>query len=316
MKNKKNIFKMCSATLALSLGVTVFVPTASYAAITNDKFLSPVTSTDSNITNVDDSMNKTSDFYYKNKLDNKELGSYWRINSLQSKKTTMDLEINSSDIQNLKYSDSQPEYIGENEFKNDTNEEQIMTTATYSHEVRNFVDSTVTKGFQAKGEGAFFKIPILLPDGIQLNAEFNSNDTEKKTTDDIKTLTASPQNIKVPAGKTYKVEVTLHKKNFVGDIDFQGKATNVKSDLNVREMYLGPGFPRPDRYPTYTYDTADMWKDLTNDQKNQITGIKFDDNKNLILNGTAKLKGIYGSKLQVNIFDITNKSTPKLVQVF
>nr|WP_309402721.1 hypothetical protein [Brevibacillus laterosporus] len=109
--------------------------------------------------------------------------------------------------------------------------------------------------------------------------------------------------------------VNLYKKSFEGDIDFTGKATNVNSKLTVNVTYVGPGFPRRDKEQSYTYATADMLKDLTNDQRNQITGISFDNNKNLTLNGKAKIEGIYGSKLQVSVYDITNNAH-RLVQVF
>lgn len=270
----------------------------------------------SNITNVDELMNKISDFYYQNNLAWKEISTYFIADKLKEKKTSMSLDLNASDIKNLIYNDLQPEYVGENEFHNETDQDEPFTTAAYSHTVTDTVSSTVTNGFKIGGSGdTIFKIPILLKDGIKLNAEFNSATSTTNTTTDTKTLTASPQTIKVPAGKTYKVVVNLQKKSFTGDIDFTGKATNVNSKLTVNSAYVGPGFPRQDREQSYTYATADMWKDLTNDQRNQITGISFDNNKNLTLNGKAKIEGIYGSKLQVYVYDITN-NTQRLLQVF
>ncbi|PPA86553.1 toxin ETX [Brevibacillus laterosporus] len=270
----------------------------------------------SNVTNVDEQMNKISDFYYQNNLAWKEISTYYLVDQLKEKKTTMSLDLNASDINNLTYNDLQPEYIGEKEFENKTDQEQTFTTAPYSHTVTDTVSSTVTNGFKIGGSGdTIFKIPILLKDGIKLSAEFNSATSTTNTTTDTKTLTAPSQNIKVPAGKTYKVEVNLQKKNFAGDIDFTGKATNVNSKLTVNAAYVGPGFPRLDKEQSFTYATADMWKDLTNDQRNQITGISFDNNKNLTLNGKAKIEGIYGSKLQVSVYDITNNAH-RLVQVF
>lgn len=270
----------------------------------------------SNVTNVDEQMNKISDFYYQNNLRGKEISTYYYVNQLKEKKTTMSLDLNASDINNVTYNDLQPEYIGENEFKNTTDQDQTFTTASYSHSVTNTVSSTVTNGFKIGGSGdTIFKIPILLKDGIKLSAEFNSATSTTNTTTDTKTLTASPQNIKVPAGKTYKVVVNLYKKSFTGDIDFTGKATNVNSKLRVNASYVGPGFPRLDKEYSFTYATADMLKDLTNDQRNQITGISFDNKKNLTLNGKAKIEGIFGSKLQVSVYDVTNNAY-RLVQVF
>ncbi|WP_369799655.1 ETX/MTX2 family pore-forming toxin [Brevibacillus sp. SKDU10] len=86
---------------------------------------------------------------------------------MKRKKDYYVLRSNASDINNVTYNDLQPEYIGENEFQNTTDQDQTFTTASYSHSVTDTVSSTVTNGFKIGGSGdTIFKIPILLKDGI------------------------------------------------------------------------------------------------------------------------------------------------------
>ncbi|MGC9299167.1 ETX/MTX2 family pore-forming toxin [Bacillus cereus] len=318
--------KLIVTTASLSLALTSFGSITSLAesnnqqnkrievngTTSNSSILSPITS--NIITDVDQQMNKISDYYYNNNLKLKDIGDYYHIIRLENKNTTMSFSLNADDIKNLQYNDLQPQYIGENEFRNTTDQEQTFTTASYSQAVTNSVSSTVIQGFKATSTTSLLKIPILLPEGINLNAEFNSASNTTTTNTTTETLTAPPQNIKVPAGRTYKVEVNLLKKKFTGDIDFHGKGTDVKSNLKVCATYYGPGFPRPTKYPSYTYSTADMWRGLTTEQKKQITGVNFNNNKDLTIDGTTKVEGIYGSNLEVVVYDITNKNIPKMVE--
>lgn len=274
---------------------------------------------DANITNVDAQMDKISDFYFQNELYRKDLPEYpgaYHYLRLDSKKTDMDLDLKTSDLKNMTYSDLHPEYVGENEFDNTHSDiDQTFTTAAYSHQVTNSASTNVSEGFKVGGKSTIFKLPILLTGGIDITAEFNSATSTTNTVTDTKTLTASPQNIKVPAGKKYLVTVDMAKKSFSGDVDFTATGKNVKSKLDMLATYYGPGFPRPNKYPSLTFATADMWKKLSNSQQSQVGGVKFDSGKNLVLNGKAKVNGIFGSKLRVSVYDITDsKLSPKPVQ--
>ncbi|WP_374016660.1 ETX/MTX2 family pore-forming toxin [Paenibacillus thiaminolyticus] len=263
-----------------------------------------------NITDVDTQMNKISDFYYKNEFDWKYMpGGVYRYIRLDSKKTVMDLDLKTSPLKNITYSDLTPEYVGENEFDNTHNPtEGNFKTVSYSHAVTNSASTTVSEGFKVGGKSTIFKLPVLLTGGIDITAEFNSATSTTNTVTDTKTLTVPPQDIKVPAGKKYLVKVDMAKKSFSGDLDFSATGKNAKSTLKMLATYSGAGFPRPNQYPSVTYATADMWKKLSNSQQSQVGGVKFDSSKNLLLTGKAKVNGIFGSKLRVTVYDITNKS--------
>ena len=272
-----------------------------------------------NITDVDAQMDKISDFYFKNELEWKYLPEYpgaYHYIRLDSKKTNMDLDLKANNIKNLIYSDLNPEYVGENEFDNThSNIDQTFTTAAYSHQVTNSASTNVTKGFKVGGKTTLLKLPILLTSGVEINAEFNSATSTTNTVTDTKTLTASPQNIKVPAGRKFLVKVDMAKKTFNGEVDFSATGYNVKSTLNTLATYYAAGFPRPNKYPSLTFVTADMWKKLSTSQQNQINGVNFDSSKDLVLNGKANVHGIFGSTLRVSVYDITDpKLSPKLVQ--
>lgn len=264
-----------------------------------------------NITDVDAQMDKICEFYYNTQLDREYLPDYpgaYRYIRLNSTKTDMDLDLQTSGVKNLTYSDSHPEYIGENLLDNrHIDVDQTMTTSPYSHQYTNSASTSVSEGFKVGGKTTIFKLPILLTGGIDITAEFNSATSTTKTVSDVITINAPAQNIKVPAGKAYWVKVELAKKSFSGDIDFSGTGKNVKSKLDMLATYSGAGFPRPNKYPSLTFATADMWKTIPELwQSLFFPNIKFDSNNNLILNGKAKVEGIFGSKLIVTTYDVTD----------
>ncbi|CAH8247761.1 ETX/MTX2 family pore-forming toxin [Paenibacillus melissococcoides] len=264
-----------------------------------------------NITDVDAQMDKICEFYYNIQLDGKYLpdspGAYHYLR-LNSSKTDMDLDLQASGVKNLRYSDLSPEYIGENLLDNrHIDVDQTMTTSPYSHQYTNSVSTSVSEGFKVGGKSTIFKLPILLTGGVDISAEFNSATSTTQTVSDVRTITAPSQNIKVPAGKAYWVKVDLTKKSFGGDVDFTATGKNVKSTLNMLATYSGPGFPRPNKYPSLTFATADMWKKIPDPFKPLVfPNVKFDSNNNLVLNGKAKVEGIFGSKLLVTVYDVTD----------
>ncbi|MDO6632227.1 ETX/MTX2 family pore-forming toxin [Bacillus thuringiensis] len=264
------------------------------------------------ITNVDKQLNKISEYYYDKKLDWTILDGY-RIIYLEDKTTNMkEFKMKAKDFTNIEYGDLNSEYIGENVFTNTTNQEQTYTTASYTHTFTNSVSTTVSNGFSVGGKTTIFKIPYVLPNGIDISPTINASTAETTTTTDTKTFTAPSQNVKVPPKKIYLVEVKFQKKSFQGNIDFSGSGTGLSSDLSLHMSWQGAG-GRPNKTETKTYKTKNMWDSLNNSEKNNIEGVKFGNNDDFTVEGTASLKGIVGTKLEVTTYDITNKSNPVLI---
>ncbi|MGR5997902.1 hypothetical protein ACT7DF_23725 [Bacillus cereus] len=64
---------------------------------------------------------------------------------------------------------------------------------------------------------------------------------------------------------------------------------------------------------TFSDKTKRYWDNLTYHQKNDVNGIEFENN-DVKAEGVAKVEGIFGSKLTVKVYDITDKSNLKLVK--
>ncbi|MED1640868.1 ETX/MTX2 family pore-forming toxin [Bacillus thuringiensis] len=218
----------------------------------------------------------------------------------------------------MKYDSKVVEYIGENEFKNTSDVTQKFSTAKYTKTVTESVATATTKGFKVGGSGDgsnIFTIPLLLNNGIKINAEFNASTTETKTKSEAIALEAPAQSIEVPAHKTFKADVVLEQRNFWGDINFTGVGSNPVTTIKGTASYWAPnGMGAWEQY-TFNDNTKKYFDKLPLSEQMLINffGIEFVNN-DVHVKGVANIKGIFGSMLTVNVYDITDKSNPTLVE--
>lgn len=263
------------------------------------------------ITNIDSQLSKINNYYYKDNIHYKVFDSYKAIRLDKEETNIRDFNMEVSGVKNIQMKDTTPEYIGYNTFTNTTNTPQNYYTVSFAHKSTKTSSTTVNDGFSLKKGVTNLKVPVLLPNGIKLPIAINANSTSTTTASEEITLTIPPQQVNVPAHKTYKVEVNYLKKSLTGDIDFKGTGQEPTSALTALMSWTG-GMGRPNKQRTFNYQTKTLWNSLSSSQKNNIQGIKF-NNKDFYIDGTASLKGIVGTEFEVKTYDITNRSAPTLV---
>lgn len=100
-------------------------------------------------------------------------------------------------------------FVGKTTLTNNTDQEQTLSTNSFSKMISNSIAHSTTHGFKfGTKASAKFNIPLVGETGIELSAEYNFSDTSSQTNTESYTYTASPQNIKVPAHSSVEVIVT------------------------------------------------------------------------------------------------------------
>ncbi|HDR5277983.1 ETX/MTX2 family pore-forming toxin [Bacillus cereus] len=312
---KKKMKKpMVALMLATSIGIPcISVPGSALAAENTP------TSVNENvrvgITDVQSELKKIGTYYYTNEIAGTKIES-WPTLTFKAKPDSVETKVDFSitDTTNkLNFDSKIVEYMGENVFENTTDQTHKFSTAKYTKSVTESIATATTKGFNVGGSSNIFNIPLILNNGITVNAGFNSSTTETQTKAEQKTIEAPSQSIEVPPQKTYKADVILEQRNFWGDITFTGVGSNPVTTIKGTASYWAPnGMGAWKQYP-FSDKTKNYWNKLTTSQKNNLNGIKFENN-DVKAEGTAKVEGIFGSNLIVKVYDITDKSNPKLVE--
>ncbi|MBP3972619.1 ETX/MTX2 family pore-forming toxin [Bacillus sp. WL1] len=271
------------------------------------------------ITDVQSQLKKIGEYYYANEIAGTEIkvgGLNYLKFELTPRSVTTNVNFDITGTSNeLKYDSSIVEYVGENTFENNTNQTQKYSTAKFTKSVTESITTATTTGFKVGGSGDgsnILTIPLLLNNGIKVNAEFNTATTESKTKSETVTREAPAQTVEVPPHSIYKAEIVLEQRNFWGDVTFNGVGNNPETTIVAKAGKVNAGGSLIKEF-TFKDSTANYWKKLTNSQKDSLNGITFNNN-NVNVKGTAKVEGIFGSVLQVKIYDITDKSNPKLVE--
>ncbi|WP_103621635.1 ETX/MTX2 family pore-forming toxin, partial [Bacillus thuringiensis] len=270
------------------------------------------------ITDVQSELKKIGEYYYANEIAGTEI-KVGPLNYLtfelkpRSVETKVNFDITGT-TNELKFDSSIVEYVGENIFENNTDITQKYSTASYTRSATESVTTSTTNGFKVGGSGDgsnIITIPLLLNNGIKVNAEFNSSTTESKTISDSVTRVAPPQTVEVPPHSKFKAEVVLEQRNFWGDVTFNGVGNNPETIIVAKAGKVNSGGSLIKEY-TFKDNTVNYFNKLTTSQKNSLNGITFNNN-NVNVKGTAKVEGIFGTMLNVKIYDITDESNPKLV---
>ncbi|OTZ66216.1 hypothetical protein BK769_32990 [Bacillus thuringiensis serovar kumamtoensis] len=316
MRKKMNKKPMVALILATSIGIPCTFTPGSALAAENIQ-----TSVNENvkvgITDVQSELNKIGDYYYSNNLANTTIKPphHWDYTLKKNPDkvgTNLDFSITGT-ASKLNYDSVTPIYIGHNEFNNDSDQPQKFTTSKFTKAVTEGTTSTVTNGFRLGNPGLnLFTIPLILSDGMKINAEFNSSTSESQQKSETKTIEASPQNIEVPAHKKYKVDVVLEQTSYWADVTFTGEGINLNTTINATGIHTGHMGMQESRKFSWNKNTIELFNGLKQEQKNNIHGIKFSNGK-MNANGTGKVEGIFGSNLVVKVNDVTDPLNPILV---
>ncbi|KMT61920.1 ETX/MTX2 family pore-forming toxin [Paenilisteria newyorkensis] len=268
------------------------------------------------ITNISDMLNQVGYSYYQAYLaGTKQSGMYELDRRPKGVNTSLDLNIDSDSVTyDLQANDVAPIYIGENVFHNKSTEDQTFSTASYTKSISETTSVTTTKGFSIGGSGKLFSIPIILAEGLSANAQFDSSKAEATTNSVVKTLIAPPQQVKVPAHKTYIAVVNLEQKNFKGALSYKAVGSNMRTNISATGMWVSwTGVPDLKRY-TFNNKTGDLWNKISASEKNKVKDITMQPESNTMkIDGQVAIDSVAGSKLTVSIYDADTKQLKKRI---
>lgn len=228
--------------------------------------------------------------------------------------TNFNLEVDPNSVRSdFKFEDVTPLYLGHNEFNNTTDTEQSFNTATYTKTVTETTSTSMTRGFSINGKGKIFKLPLILKEGTEVTGVFNSSDTKTTTNTETITLTAPAQNVKVPAHKKYKATTYLEQQSYKGPVYYKAVGSNLRTNIHTKGMWIDyKGTPHTKKYQ-FNEDTGYCWNSLSDSGKSKVQDITINAQSNQMhFEGVSQANGVFGSKLVVNIYDITDGN--KLVE--
>lgn len=112
------------------------------------------------------------------------------------------------------------------ELINRSSTSQKLSTGTRSKAVSSTTSATITTGFKIGGKtSAKISIPFIGETGIEVSPEYNQANATSDIKTTMKTLTATPQSIDVPAGKKALVTVEFIQRTVEGKIKLDAIAS-------------------------------------------------------------------------------------------
>ncbi|GED63993.1 ETX/MTX2 family pore-forming toxin [Lysinibacillus fusiformis] len=194
-------------------------------------------------------------------------------------------------------------FVGKTTLTNITDQEQTLSTNSFSKMISNSVSNSTTHGFKfGTKASAKFQIPFVGETGIELSAEYNFSDTSSTTNTESYTYIASPQNIKVPAHSTVEVLVNLNTVKAKGNVKLLTKVSGRDQGVFVFDPQTG------DISKSYYYDLhfnqivekASKFEKLHNISSNS-------DGNTVNIIGSGKYEAEYGTEFSVTVRPVDNK---------
>ncbi|MEC2744418.1 ETX/MTX2 family pore-forming toxin [Bacillus cereus] len=191
-------------------------------------------------------------------------------------------------------------FVGKTTLTNNTNQEQTLSTNSFSKMISNSVTHSTTHGFKfGTKASAKFKIPFVGETSIELSAEYNFSDTSSETNSESFTYIATPQNIKVPAHSSVEVVVNLDTVKAKGDVKLLAKMSGEDTgSFSYKSTTGGIG-------NAYVYNRtfnslvayASRFEKLQNISANP-------DGKTVNIIGSGKYEAEYGTEFNVTVTPI------------
>lgn len=281
------------------------------------------------ITNVNQVLEKIGNYYYQRNL---SLTWYEAPNSIGVKhnfqlrknsdsiSSEIDLSISGEEIESLYYDSTIPKFLGENVFENNTDQEQSYNTSKFSETYTESTSTSVSKGFKIN-VGRDFTIPLILNEGGKINLEYNSGSTNTNTLSKTYTLEVPSQPVKVPPNKIYKAVVEYSQRTYKGTVKFYGRNTHNPYPINTIKTtgsYTGWMGMQEIKQFTFNDPLYKHYDGLSDSQKKEVENdgvviIPFLGATFVVVEGKGSFEGVYGAKLNVKTYDITDKNNIKLV---
>ncbi|MED3080037.1 MULTISPECIES: ETX/MTX2 family pore-forming toxin [Bacillus cereus group] len=179
------------------------------------------------------------------------------------------------------------------ELINRSSTSQKLSTGTRSEMVSNTTTATIIKGFKIGGKtSAKISIPFIGETGIEVSPEYNHSDATSDVKATMKTLTATPQLIDVPAGKKALVAVEFTQKTIEGKVKLSAIASgHAKGTFD----YIGMPFitSGANKWVKREFDMSlnqiyKRFAELSNEANDPSIITMNPDNETITLHGEAK----------------------------
>ncbi|WP_242785761.1 ETX/MTX2 family pore-forming toxin [Bacillus cereus] len=193
-------------------------------------------------------------------------------------------------------------FVGKTTLTNNTDQEQTLSTNSFSKMISNSVSYATTHGYKfgTKASGKL-GIPLIGETGMELSAEYNFSDTDNRTNSENFTYTVSPQNIKVPANSSVEVIVQLDSVTAKGNVKL---ITNMSGrDEGTFEYTNTAAFYQQNFNQIVLY--ASNFEDFPYISANP-------DGKTINLIGSGKYEAKYGTEFSVTVKPIKHRDTREI----
>ncbi len=188
-------------------------------------------------------------------------------------------------------------FVGKTTLTNNTDQEQTLSTNSFSKAIANSVTNSTTHGFKfGTKASAKFKVPFVGETTFELSAEYNFSDTSSQTNSETYTYIASPQNIKVPAHSSVEVTVNLDTVKAKGDVKLFAKMSGEDHGNFVYDSLTGGNSTAYIYALTFNQivERASKYAQLQNISANP-------DGKTVNIIGSGKYEANYGTEFTVTV---------------
>ncbi|MBK0084557.1 ETX/MTX2 family pore-forming toxin [Lactococcus sp. S64] len=188
---------------------------------------------------------------------------------------------------------------------NSTSDLQVMKTPSFRYESKDEVTTTTSHSTGSSITTSAKMTFPLLSGSMSMEVRYDFSHTNAETTSTTKEWNVPPQDINVPAGKTYQVEWLLKTGVATGTSDLTSKITGL-----IPYRYFSS---TNQRYAlNYENAASDFWTNYQKKPKDWADGKNyqavFGSNGNYVLRkwGVSNYEATYGTEFIMNIIDVTN----------
>ncbi|QOS97995.1 ETX/MTX2 family pore-forming toxin [Brevibacterium sp. JNUCC-42] len=221
------------------------------------------------------------------------------------KHTLNDFDVKASNILSSIIEDTEVLKVHDSYLTNNTPLEQTMSSAAYEHEFTETTSTTNTTGWTFGYEYNVGASIWVVSASHTFKVDYNMSTDKTTETSVSRKLIAPSQNIIVPAGKTYKLNYVFEK------VTISGK-NNIIADVYGKVYYRN--------VPGLAHSLGQTWAWASDKQGLKLVYRDGQQNPDPALNSGVEVEGIgefrtdFGTKLYVEVEDITNPNKPVLVE--
>lgn len=197
--------------------------------------------------------------------------------------------------------DSSSMFIGKTTLTNNSDNEQTLSTNSFTKTISHSITTSTTHGFKI-GEKTSGKLSMPIGElGMEVSLEYNFSSTNSSTKSESYAYTATPQNIKVPAHSSVEVIVMLNKGKVRGNVNLLTRMSGSPSANHVYAPTSGESIGTAYIHLANYGQTVRYAKQFAN---LPYLSVNNDDSINLIGAGTYEAE--VGTEFSVTVNPINN----------